>query len=299
MTPNNHIVFLCYGNESILRECALALLSLSKHYEPPQQCNFAICIYTDKPDWFSIFADCPFKLNFRQIDPATIRQWRGAIDFTHRVKIEALLDFTSTHDGQVLYCDTDVVFTEKPDGWFTEMAAGQLYMHITEGKVSAATNPILAKLQRHLSAHPLSAYPELLQATMWNAGVLGFSTAQKDLLNEALLFTDTLYPSFPKHIAEQFAFSVVMARRGRIMATAPGIIHYWNLKEVRLLLDDFFAYYKGTSWQQMVRFSRNINIPALLQQKANFYCNRSLLDKIRKKQWQPDLLPWQEMEQHI
>ena len=106
----NFIVFQCYGNKGIFQECAYALLSLSRSNTSKDLANTEVWIYTDDPAWFSAFKDCPLPLLYRKIDEATIKRWKGKIDFVHRVKIELLKDFVKGKQGNILYTDTDTDF---------------------------------------------------------------------------------------------------------------------------------------------------------------------------------------------
>ncbi len=290
----NSLVFLCYGAEPVFHECTMALLTLTQQEHWKNIPGFCICIYTDKPEWFSRFADCPLPLTFRQIDADTIGRWRGAIDFTHRVKIEALLDYTASHPGNVLYSDTDVVFRAAPDNIFSQIQNGNLYMHVMEGQVAAQGNPVLTKLNKYLDAygaknasgHPLSS------SYMWNAGVLGFPPSAQGLLQRVLEFTDAHYPKFPKHIVEQFAFSVVFAAQANIHTAAPVITHYWNLKEIRPLLASFFQTFPKSSWTELQSLIQLVQVDVLTQEKSNFYVNRNIQDKIRGLKWSPAIPDW-------
>ena len=293
--PNNHIVFLCYGYEPVFLECGLALLSLSYQIEREPIPGLSICIYTDKPEWFSRFKDCPLPLSFRKIDDATITRWRGTIDFTHRVKIEALLDFTTIHQGNILYSDTDVVFRRNPIEIFNRIADGQLYMHVAESRVCDAGNPILEKLNNYLSGAKMTdtGGTQLNSYTMWNAGVLGMRADHKELLTQVLTFTDHHYPAFPKHIVEQFAFSVAFTGRMNIKTAAPTMTHYWNLKELRVILASFFTVFQEMPWTELQKLSQLFLVDVLLQEKSNFYLNRSIADKIMGKKWQPAIPDWE------
>jgi len=146
----NYLVFLCYGNIGIFHECTFALLSLCRLHTPEELSKIEIWIYTDNPEWFRSFKDCPLQLRFREVDKQTLQQWRGKIDFVHRVKIEALKDLSTDKTGNILYADTDVVFTHRIDGLLHQLGNGRLYMHIMEGIVSAAPNPVLRKLNHYL-----------------------------------------------------------------------------------------------------------------------------------------------------
>jgi len=293
----NYIVFLCYGNERVFHECVFALLSLSRIYDRGLPDNMQVWIYTDKPGWFRSFKECPLHLNYRETRLDEIKQWRGTIDFVHRVKIEMLKDFSANKSGNVLYADTDVVFAYPVDDVFQALSAGKRYMHIMEGKISEEGNPIFKKLNAHLKTEAtlkLNGKP-MYEMAMWNAGVLGFNTKDSGLLDSVLDFTDREYPKFSKHVVEQFAFSVYFSQPGDIKAATPYIIHYWNLKEAGAVLASFFNYFKDKSWVELVRYNTLIQIPALMQEKINFYQGRSVLDKIGKKQWVLHVPDWVEL----
>ena len=296
----NHIVFLCYGNERVVQECTYALLSLSRLYTPAELRSMEIWIYTDNPGWFRSFNDCPLQLRYREVDMATIKQWRGSIDFVHRVKIEVLKDLTKETSGNILYVDTDVVFTHRIDQVFKNINAGQLYMHVQEGVVSNAGNEILRKLNNYLKAGGKKLDGRHLhEMAMWNAGVLGFNTKHKQLLDEVLAFTDSEYPKFPKHIIEQFAFSVYFQQNGMVKAAAPYIFHYWKLKEAGLALASFFNYFKDQSWESLTRYSALVQMHTLMQEKVDFLHNRSLGRHLLKKQWLPAKHDWAALVQQM
>jgi hypothetical protein len=297
----NYIVIQCYGNEGVFYECMYALLSLSRLYRAEGMNDVQIWIYTDNPDWFQAFKGCNLPLHFRVIDHQAISQWRGAINFVHRVKLEILRDFTHNRHGNILYTDTDVVFTHCPDHIFEQTGDGKLYMHICEGVVSGNGNPLFRKLNNYLQENvPVKVNGKPIQdLAMWNAGVLGFNTTLRYLLDDALTFTDSEYPKFPKHIIEQFACSAGFQQAGNVKSAAPYIIHYWNLKEARAVLASFFNFFKNQPWEALVQLSTLIQIPALIQEKSNFYQNRSITDKLQKKLWQPPDYDWKEVEKQI
>ncbi len=290
----SYIVFQCYGNESVFLECTFALLSLSRLYKPEELSNTEVWIYTDNPGWFKGFKGCNLPLHYQVIDKEKIKQWRGAIDFVHRVKIELLLHFTKDKAGSVLYCDTDIIFTHRLDKVCQGVGAGNLYMHMMEGKVSDKGNPLLTKLCKYLQGAGLPAIngKHLYDFNMWNAGVLGFHTNYRQLLEDALKFTDENFPKFPKHIIEQFAFSVHFQSAGEVKAALPYIIHYWNFKEVRGVFASFLQHFKDADWDTLVRHSSMLQMYDLLLEKTRFLYNRSLTDKLLGKQWQPADRDW-------
>jgi hypothetical protein len=301
---NSYIVFQAYGHEGILHECAFALLTLCRQHKREELKDLEVCIYTDNPGFFRSFKDCWLNPNFREIDQNLIRQWKGAIDFVHRVKIEILRDFTKDSTGQVLYLDTDVCFDRPVTEMFHNIAEGKLYMHLMEGLVHKGETVINAKVSAYVKKNaPLLVngkqvnIPE--EATMWNAGVLGFHTKHKHLLDEVLAFTDAIYQEFPKHIVEQFAFSSYFQQAAPLLSAHTYIFHYWNLKEIRFIFSSFFQYFKDSDWTELVRYSILIQLPVPMQEKVNFLQNRTPLAKFMKKQWQPSTPRWDLLIQQL
>jgi len=290
----NYIVFLCYGYERVFYECTYALLSLSRVYDHGQPDNTEIWIYTDDPGKFRFVGDCNLSLNYRIIDKNTIKQWRGSIDFAHRVKIEALRDLAGKVSGNILYVDTDSVFTQRIDKVLEDINEGKRYMHYMEGFIKDEGNPILRKLNKHLGRRKFAGKP-LCELAMWNAGVLGFNTKYASLPDNTLAFTDAEYSGFPKHIIEQFAFSVFFQEEGDVKSAAPYIFHYWKLKEAERVLSSFFEHFKDKNWEELARVSDLIQMHMLMQEKADFFHNRSLAGSLMNQQWKPAIPDWPEL----
>ena len=98
---------------------------------------------------------------------------------------------------------------------------------------------------------------------------------------------------------EQFAFSVYFQQAGNVKAAAPYITHYWNLKEVRPLLASFFEHFKNRSWTELVCYSQLIQMPVLMQEKGNFYSNRSIKKALQKVHWLPVQPDWNELSKQL
>lgn len=295
MNKELHIVFQAYGSEQNLQECLYALLSFSRvHTTLPEA--WKIHIYTDQPGWFDQ-QQTDLSLELHLMDQNLLRQWRGEINFVHRVKIALLQDLAAQVQGSILYLDSDICFLRPVTELAIRLEAGELFMHIAEGRPSEEPNPILRKLNRFLKqqgAISIAGQQQKIdpRTTMWNAGVLGFPVHKAALLQQVMEVTDTIYPRFPKHVVEQFAFSCMMQQAGAVHSAAPYILHYWNFKEFRLYLASFFAYYSDKRWTEQVRLSDLLPIAALIQEKLGFYRNRSIADKIRGKHFVPVLPDW-------
>ncbi len=282
-----HLIYQAYGHEAIFQECLWSLLSLGKWVAPEDAPP--VVIYTDKPEWFQAWP-IPFRVLFQKLDAATIKAWRGPQDFVHRLKIEVLADAQHRYQSPLLYLDTDTEFTQSPLPLLQRIAAGERFMHVSEGALSRPQQPVLNKMLRFFQRTALP--PELAlritpETEMWNAGVLGFSPGAEGLLERTLLLTDTLYPRYLKHIVEQFAFTAAMAEKGPLHPAAPWVFHYWNFKEWRLWLAAFFQRFRNADWQTLLREKDAMPIHVPLQEKMGFYQRRSLWGKMTKEQWQP------------
>jgi hypothetical protein len=298
MTGNkNYIVTQCYGNEGVFFEYAFALLSMSRLYGKGFLPDTEIWIYTDKPEWFSRFADCPLPIHYRMMDAATIAQWQGNEHFVHRLKIELLRDITQRKQGNILYMDTDVVLTHHIDDILRHIGQDALYMHVQEGRICDAGNPVLQKLSVFLNSNDAmqAIDPGVAQNYMWNAGVLGFNTTYNTLLEQVLELTDKMYPMYPKHVVEQFCFSYHFQKHADVKSASASIIHYWNLKEMRELLSSFFDHFAAATWEELTILLALLQPHVYMQEKAAFYQGRSLAGKIKKDRWHPHIPDWQQL----
>lgn len=302
-TAKRFLVFQAYGHEGVLRECAFALLTFL-HHHPQSLPGLAVLIYTDQPEFFKPY-EAALPLQYRPISGDDIRRWRGTIDFVHRVKIEVLLDAVRHQEGAFLYADTDVCFLKSVGSIFEGIEAGRHYMHVQEYRLRDEVNPVGVKFRNFLAKQGgtlrWAGTSEAISVdrAMWNAGVLGFSSADAPLLEEVLAFTDAVYPLFHKHIVEQFAFSLMFAKAGQIYAACREVLHYWSLKEMKAYLASFFAYFDGRSVAELARLSQLIQLHVPMQDRGSFYLNRSPVGKIRRVQWSPLIPDWAELERQM
>lgn len=299
VAAKNIIVFQAYGNKSILNECVFSLLTLTRIGQSFD--DLQVWIYTDNEAYFKSFSACPVPIHYRAIDAAQIKEWRGATDFVHRVKIQILRDLAAAQQqANILYLDTDTEFIQPVDAMMQRIAEGQLFMHIDEGVIRNEGNPILKKLNNFLASNLTIPVKDKTitvgdNAVMWNAGVLGFRAADAAMLHDVLGVTDVFHKKYQKHIIEQFAFSLIFQNKQQVKAAYPYIMHYWNLKEFRVILDSFFAHFKRCSWTELETYSRLLQVQVYIQQKANFYQTRSISKKIAKAIWQPQVPDWNEL----
>lgn len=294
--PQSYIVYQCYGSQEIFDECIFSLITLSNFHSREELENLEIWIYTDNPKRFEALKDCWLPIRYRSIDAQLLTQWRGAIDFVHRVKIEVLKDFTKERKGCVLYLDTDVTFLQSIIPVFEGIDAGKRYMHVMEGTIASERSVVIKKLKKYLSKKPEvgvagKTLTVALETEMWNAGVLGFKIGTV-VLDDVLAFTDDLHQRYPKHIVEQFAFSYFFQQQQDVKTTGAYILHYWNFKSLRLLLASFLAHFNTATWDELIRYSQLVQIPAEMQIRTNYLEYRSHKDHLVNKKWAPQIPNW-------
>jgi hypothetical protein len=263
----NYLIYQAYGSPDILNEALLSILSYLR-----QPAEATVLVYTDQPAHFQAVLGAAPAVAYVFIEPAQWRAWRGEIDFVHRVKIKVLEHAAAHYAGQLLYVDTDTIFTQPVAPIFAALAQGERFMHVGEGRLGDG-NPLNRKINRTLQASGavLAGGPIGPETRMYNAGVLGFrSPADGPLLAEVLALTEQLYRLYPKHVMEQLAFSVVWARSGPVREAAQWVYHYWNLKEIRPVLGQLFAPQPGATLASWQARAAGLDVPALAEGKARF-----------------------------
>lgn len=267
-----YLLYQAYGNIAIIQEALYSILSFYRIR--PDAADVTVIVYTDNEQPFKeLFANK--KVECVLISEEQIKKWKGDINFVHRLKIKVLQDFFERYSGEVLYLDSDTCFTKNMQPLWQEIANGKLIMHTLEGRISDRINPVFKKLAHFLSRNTIalkdgSKINIPASTDMWNAGVLGLKPEHKHILDEVLLLTDSMYPVYPKHIVEQFAFSYYFQQHAEVLAAEDYIYHYWNFKEFRTVLADFFAHYKGKGVDVLIEKMQNIQPMELSKAKMQF-----------------------------
>lgn len=263
----NYLIYQAYGSPDILNEALFSLLSYLR-----QPAGATVLVYTDNPAHFRAVLGELAGVAYVRIEPAQWRAWRGDIDFVHRVKIMVLQHAAAHYAGNLLYADTDTVFTQPPAEIFSLLSQGQRFMHVSEGRLDNG-NPLNRKVNRVLQASSAPAFvggPIGPATQMYNAGVLGLRSLDAPLLAQVLALTEQLYRLYPKHVMEQLAFSVVWARSGPVREAAPWVYHYWNLKEIRPALAALLAPQPGRQMAEWQLHAARLDVRALAEGKAHF-----------------------------
>lgn len=267
----NAILFQAYGGTDFVNECRYALLKYLQVYNLHPPADTGVFVYTDAPHLFSDFETFFPRLSYFPLAAETLKQWEGPQQFVHRVKIKMIQDFLQRFEGSLLYCDTDTYAKAPLENLFGEIEKGSLYLHTYEGQIDKTRFPSFEKWEKFLSATAIQYNGKELQFSkalqMFNAGVVGLNSSNKEILADVLALTDAVYEKFPKHIAEQFAFSYCFQQKGPIQKADAFIEHYWNLKEFRKLLTHFFAKNLEESIPVLVKKVHHLDAMKIMNEK--------------------------------
>lgn len=286
---NHCIVYQAYGHKDVLNELVYSIYTLIRQYEG-QQPPCKIIIYTDSIEYLKKFL--PDYIDYKEINRPLIDKWSGPKKFVHRVKVEMLKDVLQhNHCTSLLYADTDTTFLSKPDRLFAQIDAGNFVMHRKEGMIDSGSNIIFKKLKRILNDQNLQNKTTLPPKTdMYNAGVLGIPFSMKHVVDEVLKQTDILYDHASNHCMEQLSFSHKLNQHSKenIIEAESDIFHYWNFKEYRAVLDNFFTYYSTKPYQLILTKIDIINPQVLIMPKMHYESLSffpKTIQKLKKNRW--------------
>ncbi|MFN7904999.1 MAG: hypothetical protein ACK5P5_07420 [Pseudobdellovibrionaceae bacterium] len=231
--PNQYFVYQAYGKAEILQQTLLSIISLLA--QTSKVSTFRVLVYTDQIQFFRNVLGTNSCVDYELLTPEKILNWKGQIQFVHRLKIEMLLDVLSGYKGKFIYLDGDTYFLSNPMELFLRINDSDTLMHLPEGQIDVMKDPLSQKLKKFLRREQFQIAGQKRSIStstiMWNAGVIGFSSVHVDLFQEILNLTDQTYGRYQKHVMEQLSVSVVLQLKTRVHRTDDLIFHYWNQKD--------------------------------------------------------------------
>lgn len=276
------LVYQAYGRQDVLEQTqfsVVSLLSVLQNSSP-----LRIWIYTDNPQLFENFFAEPIRqdrVRVVSIPAQQFKEWRGKIDFVHRVKVEVLIHAARQFQGTILYVDGDTYFREDPTSLFMSVDDSTSLMHVSEAQLNLGRDPLTKKICKFVGRNEFIVFDGSIkmsqQTVMWNAGALGISEHNKKLLPLILELTDRMYELYPKHVMEQLAFSYYLQTATRLMSGEKVIGHYWNQKdEYQQAIRTFLITYgQSTSAQLNINDFQHPKL-AEARQKSRFILPKSI-----------------------
>lgn len=254
------IVYLAYGLESGKFQAVISIYSLF-HSIGIDRDDILVIIYTDGNHkiFDSYLHGLPVKLEI--LTKEQVRLYKGQNNFIFRLKTCILEQYFAKYQYTLLYMDTDTFFLRDPTILLESIKPGHTLMNVEEYNFvdGGVVEPVhwyilrqgLKKFNYNVQA-PKQAIP--LSTMMWNAGVIGMSKDNAELLPQIINLTDELYEQSPTFIVEQFATSYILQNATQLRSTEDYIEHYWpkNIKQAfNLRIPGFLKENAGKSGKEL------------------------------------------------
>ncbi|MFT3814468.1 MAG: hypothetical protein QM740_13995 [Acidovorax sp.] len=152
-----------------------------------------------------------------------LREWQEG-GYGHAAKYWALLAVMDRFQGAVAFVDTDTQFLHHPQRMFDRVGPNMSVMQADEGVLAQHTywQPLLDKLDG-----PVHGYNVHAGSRMFNSGVIGVDYSMRSCMPEVLQLM-SLYEIAPVFDIEQFAFTAVLEKHGKLSACPDVVKHYWG-----------------------------------------------------------------------
>ncbi len=270
---NNYLIYLSFGNDHYHRETLFSLLSFYKFHS--EKDPIIILIYTDTPLFFKEIL--PATVQYRIINTQQINEWKGPLNYIYRLKTKVLQEVSANYKGNFLFVDTDTVFLKNSTSLFKDIEAGELLLDANEGKLIDNSGGIAKKTKRFLKKQTTFSIPSdentitlTDQFVVWNSGTIGFTNANQKTLLSVEELMDLLYIKSKIFIVEQIALSYYFQKIKEPKETKNFIYHYWDFKEFRTVLTDFFDHNATKNLSELITQIHKINPDTLSIEKKKY-----------------------------
>lgn len=251
-----NLVLQSFGKESEYKRAILTILSYYAYTSLPVE-QSKVILFTDQPDYFKPYLDI-IPVQYILLTPEKIKQMRGKIDFLHRMKIALIEEAFGLIEGAMLYADSDTFFIADPTPLVQQLTPQKSFMHIWEYQFESMRHLALpaGRTFRDFLTLIESKTFRLADGTMtkispqdasWNAGVMMFHPAHKQLIQDVYILTEQFYPPTQNHASEQYAFSVILQKNTQLSPCDAVIYHYWY-RIKKQIIDIFLEHKLGDSW---------------------------------------------------
>ena len=219
------IGYFVYGpSEKYWAELRLSVLSLLRESAHDQD-QFRIVVVCDSPGRLD---DLPVQVD--ALGPDVIRDWSGPEQFSHRAKLGALRHLSETSHGRAVLVDTDTYFVANPTHLFGRIRPGHALMHASEGPVGEDDSELAPRMGSEPIPLPGGrVFQPEPSATLWNSGVVGLDSTDRDALDDAEAILDELYRRTGAFNVEQFAIGQALEQRCELVGADDVVVHYWGV----------------------------------------------------------------------
>jgi len=244
LSSGNVFAYLAYGNESFTRMAKLSLHSLLQLGVARED----ILVFTDSPTEFEQLGIIAVAL-----EPETISQWSGPLDYPLRCKIMLCIQLRQSHpDRRIILSDADTFWKSLPK---SDQTTAFLHCH----------EPWIPK--DCLSGYDAIARRACSQTSeMFNSGLIGLPPSIDQAALERIRdLSDTIGLELTSEIylSEQYAFSCILSNCRAFTTEEDCILHYWNCSRelteaTRHLTNEEFEHLTEAGLQKFLELSRKL-----------------------------------------
>lgn len=254
-----NLLYCAIKSEQIVYETIYSIFSLHKIYLNDFN-SININIITDFPSEMFDPINRFSNVHIEKIDNKVVESWcltGGAYIF--KVKIHALMYYFSRNDSDVLFVDSDTIYTDKIDYIFKEINNGKFVMNFKCMSINRVIdkykNVDLSLINDEEARKRIFIYRDMYRVghiksqnktkcyeipelfTPYNSGVIGIKHSDRRLLNDVLDVCESIYSKYNYICSEEFAFSLVFCLTNReILECNESIYHYFPEKRTRFII---------------------------------------------------------------
>lgn len=253
-----NFVYLAHSQERFIKQAVFSVLSLLE-YLSDSTFDSRVIVYTDQPDYFS-----RLKVETVLIGKAELKEWRGSIDFVHRMKICVLQDTAKRFDGRFFYLDTDNCAFQSPISLLKQWRDDTVFMSSLEYVLENPGDLVGKKYKRFFKKQShfigkVQSYEVTLRQECWNAGVIGLPREAIKYLPDVLALCDEMHKAFPKHLSEQMAFNIVMGHHFQLVGFSDFSYHWFGHGQaINKIIDSVLIDYPSVHLDELIENVRQV-----------------------------------------
>jgi hypothetical protein len=185
-----------------------------------------------------------------------------------------LVEVNTHFHGNVLYLDNNCYLTAPVEDIFSEIEAGNFYMHSCLGDINSSKNAQAQKLNKLLSGNTIQSNGNPLQTKglkLFNPSVIGINSSSKEVIEDVIELSDLIYKKYPYPIIESFAYSYCFQANNRqVKSCEESVFYYQDEKTLHRLLRSFFEKNAEESVPNLVKALNKIDIKSIWKKKSEF-----------------------------
>jgi hypothetical protein len=218
-----NFIYLAHSAIRFRSQAVFSILSLLE-YVGSSDLEFRVVVYTDKPEYFERLC-----VETILVDDDKLSAWKGPQQFVHRTKICVMMDAAKKFEGRLMFLDSDNCLFNDPTPMLIDWNPGTVIMDKLEYVLQDPADLVGRKYKRFFrKQNEFAGYLVAMSQPCWNSGIIGLPEEAKKRLPDILRVCDEMHGAFQKHLSEQMAFSIVLAKHFKIFPFNQYTYHWFG-----------------------------------------------------------------------